>query len=124
VIHTEAAIEVSSVWKGEAALAELVRQVFPDAQRQYAAPWLRGQTLDVYVPSVRLAFEYQGQQHYEPVNFFGGTESFRRTQERDSRKAVLCLAEGVTLIAWPYRINVSLEALRTSVMRPGILWPG
>lgn len=53
--------------------------------------------LDLYVPSVRLAIEYQGEQHYEPFEHLGGVRSFRQVLKRDARKAALCKANSVHL---------------------------
>lgn len=46
--------------------------------------------LDIYLPKLNVAIEYQGAQHYEPIEFFGGQEAFERTIERDKRKKELC----------------------------------
>lgn len=67
-------------------------------EREASPEWLGRQRLDIYVPELRLAVEYQGQQHYEPVGVFGGNEALSRTKERDRRKRALCAANGVTVI--------------------------
>src|SRR5690606_31870490 len=57
----------------------------------HASPkWLGRQHLDIYLPKLNIAIEYQGAQHYEPIEFFGGQEAFERTVERDQRKKQLC----------------------------------
>jgi hypothetical protein len=50
------------------------------------------------IPSHRVAVEYQGQQHFEPIEFFGGEDAFRQTVERDERKKRLCDENGIRLI--------------------------
>ena len=40
--------------------------------------------LDVYISSIKLAVEYQGQQHYRP--FYCGGTSFQLQQFRDEEK--------------------------------------
>lgn len=42
--------------------------------------------------------EYQGQQHFEPVEFFGGDGAFQDVQRRDKIKAELSRANGVKLV--------------------------
>ena len=48
--------------------------------------WLGLQSLDFYLPEYNLAIECQGEQHYKPIEQFGGNEGFLRSQERDKRK--------------------------------------
>lgn len=51
--------------------------------------------LDIYIPSLKLAFEINGIFHYEPVY---GEEKFHRTQENDLRKKEICKSLGIDLI--------------------------
>lgn len=53
-------------------------------------PWLGKQHLDIYFPEVNIAVEYQGLQHDEPVDYFGGEEAFKLTVKRDKKKFRLC----------------------------------
>lgn len=41
---------------------------------------------DFYLTESRILIEYDGQQHFESVKYFGGQEKFERTQFRDSLK--------------------------------------
>lgn len=57
----------------------------------HASPsWLGRQHLDIYFPDLNIAIEYQGVQHYEPIDFFGGEQALKATQERDLRKKLKC----------------------------------
>lgn len=116
-------LRIKTVWKGESTLAALVRTHFPDAVREHSEPWLAGQRLDVYVPSRRLAFEYQGEQHYRAVEFFGGKDAFRRNRDRDRRKAAACDSHGVALVVWKYSEPVNEERLRYVLLRAGVDLP-
>lgn len=60
--------------------------------------WLGRQHIDIYFTELNIAIEYQGSQHYEPINFFGGIEAFERTKERDENKRKLCLENNCELI--------------------------
>ena len=42
--------------------------------------------------------EYQGKQHSEPVEFFGGEEVFKETVKRDKKKKALCKKNNCELI--------------------------
>ena len=98
-------------WVNEYKLYTLVRAMFPDAEYQYSADWLDGQWLDIYVPSISCAIEYQGEQHYHPVDFFGGEEHFMAQREMDKQKRDKCIANGVHLLEWPYSRQISLTTL-------------
>lgn len=41
---------------------------------------------DVYLPKHKIAIEYQGEQHFKPVDLFGGEEGFKKTKIRDQIK--------------------------------------
>ena len=56
------------------------------------------QRFDIFIPTQKIAIEYQGRQHYEPVQYFGGEEAFKKTQELDKQKARLCYENGVNLV--------------------------
>ena len=48
------------------------------------------------------AIEYNGQQHYQPVNIFGGEESFEVTILRDSIKKAYCESRNIPLLVIPH----------------------
>ena len=60
--------------------------------------WLGRQHLDIWIPSIKIAVEYQGAQHYKPIDFFGGEEAFIEGQNRDERKKQLCKENNIKLI--------------------------
>lgn len=101
-----AGIKISR-WVKETAMFELIHKHYPDAIYQYRAKWLGQQSLDVYVPSLKTAFEYQGIQHFKPIEYFGGEKSFIELQERDSRKAHLCQKNGIRVVYWNYDEPIS-----------------
>ncbi len=85
--------------------------MYPDAQQHASPDWLKPQHLDVFVPSKNIAFEYQGRQHFEPVDFFGGKEAFEKAKKRDKRKRKKCEANGVRLIYWHYEEAIDQQIL-------------
>lgn len=102
-------------WLSEMQLYNLVKVIFPEAEHHATPEWLKPLHLDVFVPSKKLAFEYQGKQHFEPIDFFGGEEAFEYTQKRDQRKRLKCLSNKVTLVEWYYDEPINLEVLETKL---------
>lgn len=49
-----------------------------------------------------LLIEYQGQQHYKPVDIFGGDERFKYQQKLDKIKNIYCLKNNLPLLRIPY----------------------
>lgn len=92
-------------WKHELSLFHAVRRLYPDTLYQFRPDWLGRQSLDLYIPSLRTAIEYQGIQHYLPVEFFGGEEALAQRRDLDRVKKELCAANSVRLIEWPYSLD-------------------
>ena len=99
-------------WKHELTLFREVRKRYPDTLYQYRPEWLGRQSLDLYIPSLRTAIEYQGIQHYLPVGFFGGEEALEQRKELDRQKRELCLENQVLLVEWPYDLPPTAGNLR------------
>ena len=60
--------------------------------------WLGRQHFDIWIPELRCAIEYQGQQHDKPVDFFGGERAFKANQKRDLEKKKKAKQNKVRLI--------------------------
>ncbi len=98
-------------WKHELSLFQAVHKRHPDTLYQYRPDWLGRQSLDIYIPSLKTAIEYQGIQHYYPVDFFGGEEALLQRREMDEQKRRLCEKNGIHLIEWPYSMEPTDENL-------------
>ena len=93
---------IDSKWKSEYTLYLLIKSYFSDAIYQYKFEELEQQTLDIFIPTLNIAFEYQGQQHYEPVDIFGGQENFDIQVKNDEKKKKICEDNNIILIEWSY----------------------
>ena len=67
-----------------------------DYQKRF--DWLGKQSLDFYLPDYNVGIECQGEQHFFPVERFGGDEMFKKILERDKRKKSLCEKYRVKLL--------------------------
>lgn len=69
----------------------------------------RSLPFDFYLPDYNCAIEYQGKQHYQPINFFGGLEKFTYQQYHDELKKEYCKKEGISLLCIPFNKNIEEE---------------
>ena len=61
---------------------------------------------DFYIPDKKIAIEYQGKQHYQVVDKWGGEEGLKLRQKHDQMKRDYCLKNNITLIEINYRENI------------------
>ena len=79
---------------------------------------------DRYYPNLKLAFEHNGLQHYEP---WGNSENslvgFEKCKERDARKQRLSDFHNITLIVVKYDEDLNVEVLKQKILtvRPDIV---
>lgn len=109
-------------WVTEELVYKLVKKIYKNRTviHQYRPYWLRtpngGQmSYDIYIPVIKTAIEYQGQQHFEPVDFFGGNDNFRKTVERDRIKKEISKEQGINLIYINYWENVTEELIKQKI---------
>jgi very-short-patch-repair endonuclease len=104
------------VSKGADELLEVVRQLFPNQriELEYNIATRGALFLDIYLPRLKIAFEYDGVQHFEyNKHFHGSRDAFLKAQRRDYEKEELCEDQGITLI----RVAYNEEMTRDSVQR-------
>jgi Zn finger protein HypA/HybF involved in hydrogenase expression len=53
---------------------------------------------DFYLPKFNTCIEFNGIQHYQPIEIFGGQKSFEISQIRDDMKVKYCLKNDINLI--------------------------
>ena len=60
---------------------------------------------DFYLPDHNICIEYDGEQHFKPVEYFGGVKRFIEQQKNDSIKDNYCKQNGIKLIRIPYTVK-------------------
>lgn len=87
-------------WVSETALFYELKKALPSSTVVHHAhpEWLGRQHLDVLISDLSVAVEFQGVQHNQPVEYFGGERAFRATRRRDAKKKRLCTKHGIHLI--------------------------
>lgn len=112
----------AAVWKSEMMAFDLLKRAFKGRKvLQHDTPaWLTPQHLDIHLPEINLAVEYMGQQHYQPIEIWGGEEGLKHNQERDRRKAGLCAAAGVSLEYIRHDEDIGTRIAEIAVRHGGI----
>ena len=91
----------------ETELNRIIKSIFPDNKviHHYKTKWLGKQEIDIFVPHLNLAIEYDGIQHFKPIKAWGGEEGLKKNIERDKIKEEKCKENNVTLIRFTYKEN-------------------
>lgn len=74
---------------------------------------------DFYIPKHKLLIEYQGEQHYAPVEYFGGEEAFKIQKDIDEVKKLYAEEIGIGLLEIPFKIK-SYEEIKDVLV--GVLY--
>lgn len=95
--------------RGEREIAEFLRTNNIKFKIQYGFPDLVGELplkfdFAIFNNENKLIalIEYQGEQHFEPIKFFGGDKKFDRQQLNDNAKREYCKNKNINLIEIPY----------------------
>ena len=67
---------------------------------------------DFYLPNYNICIEYQGQQHYEPVEYFGGESKFKDQIKKDNIKKEYCKKNNIHLFEIPYYSDLDEELVK------------
>ena len=74
--------------------------------------------VDFYLPDQNLIIEYNGIQHYTPIEHFGGILKYNDQKSRDKILEKYCQDNNINLIVVPYTMNkTEIENLLTNVFR-------
>lgn len=57
---------------------------------------------DFYLPKYNIAIEFNGKQHYQAIDFFGGEDEFVNILRRDKDKKRYCVDNNIVFIEIPY----------------------
>jgi len=100
-------------------LYQQVQKIFPNeivklnfAYSDFDRKVARYIEFDVFIPSLSLAIEYNGEHHYFPVSVYS---DLSKTVQRDKLKQSICQLNGITLIVIPYWWNRSIESLAYAI---------
>ena len=61
---------------------------------------------DIYIENLNLCIEYDGRQHFESIEHWGGIKSLQKTKENDKIKNEYCKKRGINLIRIKYNEDI------------------
>ncbi len=62
---------------------------------------------DFYLPKYKTCIEFDGRQHFEPIEYFGGVDTFNSLKNRDNIKNIYCINNNIKMIRISYEdINI------------------
>lgn len=64
---------------------------------------------DFFIPSHNLCIEYDGEQHFVPIDYYGGKDKLKITQKRDKTKDEYCFYDSIHLLRINYKENILLK---------------
>jgi len=107
-------------WKSEQDLFRVISGIYDDAIFHYIEDWISPQHIDVFVPQLNCAFEYQGEQHFTGIDFFGGDKVLEKRINLDKKKRKLCIKNKVLLVEWRYDEPITRDVLNKKLKNIGV----
>ena len=105
---------------GELRIATFLRRLFVKFEREVSFPDCvdKGRlTFDFYLPKFDLIIEYDGRQHYTPIQHFGGLVKLRNIARKDKIKNAYCRDKGVHLLRIKYLDYDNIEVMLIRALR-------
>jgi very-short-patch-repair endonuclease len=108
--------------KGEITIERFLKEHNIKYSTQYRFPKCKNKKplpFDFYLPEHKLCIEYDGIQHFRPVQFKDmskekAIESFINTKHNDNIKTKYCKQKGIGLLRIPYTSNGSIKIILTN----------
>jgi len=102
--------------KGENKTKELLKERGITFKQQYTFSDCRNTLplpFDFYLPEHNICIEYNGIQHYKPIDYFGGKKAFESQKKRDKIKSDYCKSNNIQLISIKHNecIETKIEAI-------------
>lgn len=91
---------------GESLVSKILENFGINYIREYTVVINKHQhRFDFFLPEYDIFIEYNGQQHFEPISYFGGEAKFKIRQERDLEKQKYCKEQHKPLLIIPYTLK-------------------
>ena len=88
--------------RGEKAVADVLDSLSIEYNREHTFEYLGRKRFDFFIPSLNIAIEYDGEQHFKAVDHWGGEEYLESVRQSDALKNDFCDFMGIDLLRIPY----------------------
>jgi len=106
--------------KGEKKIAKFLDKYKISYSRQHKFDECTGKRyklpFDFYIPSKRTCIEFDGLQHFQPVNYFGGVKAYEQLKINDKIKEYYCEDNYIDLIRIRYDQIDNIESILHSIV--------
>lgn len=96
---------ICSSSKGELEIKKYLDKYKINYIQQYCfndCKYIRLLPFDFYLPDYNICIEYDGEQHFKAIDYFGGEENFVKVRNHDGIKTNFCKQNDIRLIRIPY----------------------
>ena len=100
--------------KGERKIQEFLESKNIEYLREYKL--FKKYRFDFYVPNKNILIEFDGIQHFKPIEYFGGEKGFKETCLRDKEKDIYCRENDIKLIRISYKDFDKIEELLNKII--------
>ena len=88
--------------RGEKEVADVLDSLSIEYTREHSFEYLGRKRFDFFIPSLNIAIEYDGEQHYKSIDAWGGEEYLESVRQSDALKNDFCEYMGIDLLRIPY----------------------
>jgi hypothetical protein len=106
--------------KGCEELLEIVKTIFPNQRivLEHNIAQTGALFLDIYLPQLNVAFEFDGVQHFTySEHFHGSPEAFRASKKRDAAKTTRCQELGISLVRVRYDEKMTRDLIMNKLQQ-------
>jgi very-short-patch-repair endonuclease len=107
ILHMKTSCPSCASSKGEKTISKILEELNLIYKKEYSIN-IDGVNyrFDFFIPELNLIIEYDGKQHFEPIEYFGGDEAYQKIKNNDLIKNNWCLDNSILLLRIPYNQNI------------------
>lgn len=102
--------------KGEVEINKFLEENNIEYQKEFSFP-NSNKRFDFFLPQFNIVIEYDGEQHYKTIDFFGGEQGLLNIQKRDKEKNDYCIKNNIKLIRIPYTEYYNIQTILQRIFK-------